>query len=101
MHLGPGLIGHTITPGGRRQADAQLAQPPGEAGVFDRQAMLFLEFFKDALHVSVALLVELAQKVRVDGGGGGTCGHLSLLGDDSAHGIAADRESPGYHSAVN
>ena len=41
LHLGPGLIGHTITPGGRRQADAQLVfrVKPHAAALFRLKAV--------------------------------------------------------------
>jgi hypothetical protein len=55
LHLGPRLIGHTITPSLRRKPNAQLAQPASQAGVFDLKAMFFLELLKDALNIPVAL----------------------------------------------
>ena len=97
LHLGPGLLGPTLAAQVHGRADAQLAQIPGEGGVLDRDAVLFPEFFRHPLGVAVALLVELAQEIRIDDLNRGTSqpGHLAGLGDDSSHGVAAEFESAG------
>jgi hypothetical protein len=49
LHLSPGLIGHPLAAQVPGRADAQVAQLAGQGGVFDGDAVLFPEFFRDAL----------------------------------------------------
>ena len=59
--------------------------------------MLFAEFFRHPLRVAGALLVKLAQQVRIDGvrWGTGHLGYLPSLGNDPPHGVATEFESAG------
>ena len=65
--------------------------------VADGDAVLLTEFFGDPLGVAVALLVELAQQVRINCLSRGTSrpGHLTGLGDNPPHGVATEFKSAG------
>jgi len=80
LHFGPRFVRHPLATGGGWEAEPELAHPARKGGVGDLQPVFFAELFVHALEVAVALLVELAQEVRVEGGGQGLGGTL-----DSPH----------------
>src|SRR5262245_22920581 len=69
----------------------------GQSGVFDCDAVLFPEFFATRWGIAIALLVELAQQVRINDLIQGTIQpeYPTGLGDDPPHGVAAKFESAG------
>ncbi len=97
LHLGPGLVGHSLTALLTWAGDAQVPQTPRQGRVFDRDTVLFPQLLGHALGVALTLLVQLAEQVRIqhDFRGPNGRGHLPGLGDDPPHGSAAEPELPG------